>query len=72
MKIYISKGVKMERETKFSIINKKLAITIMSIILLFFLINILRNISINKIDITTLNNFCTIFISMILEGLPLL
>lgn len=60
----------METNKNFSIINKKLAITIMSIILLFFLINILRNISISKIDTTTLNNFCTIFISMILEGLP--
>ncbi len=60
----------MEKETKFYTNNKKLVIIIMSIISLFFLMNILRNISIRKIDTNALNNFCTIFISMILEGLP--
>ncbi|ADK16815.1 MULTISPECIES: permease [Clostridium] len=60
----------MEKNAKFYTNDKKLAIIIMSMVLLLFLMNILRNIFIIKIDTNTLNNFCTVFISMILEGLP--
>lgn len=60
----------MERNTKYSINNKLIIIIMVTSVVLLFLINILRNITLPKIDTDTLNNFYTIFLSMVLEGLP--
>jgi Predicted permeases len=60
----------MESGTDFSTNNKILTIIIGLATLLLFSINILRNIVMPQINTDTLNNFYTIFISIVLEGLP--
>ncbi|MBV7274383.1 permease [Clostridium sp. PL3] len=60
----------MEKDNQYSANNRLLIVIMVTSVMLLFLINILRNMTLPKIDEDMLNNFYTIFISMILEGFP--